>query len=189
MDNLFAKLFPDFTIDWNEIAYLFQFIKIPAKTTLLHEGDVATNIYFVSKGALRLWNNDNGNDITVQFFFEDQVVSSFESFYLETPSNFSIESLEETELYMLRKKDLDFLLKKEPEMNVCLTKFISERFMAYTHYFLSRIKESPEERYIHLIQSEPFIFDRVPNYYIASYLGITPVSLSRIRKRIEKKTA
>ena len=62
---------------------------------------------------------------------------------------------------------------------------LSERFIAYTEYFLSRIKESPEKRYISLLEKRPELVRRVPDHYIASFLGITPVSLSRIKKRIK----
>ena len=69
--------------------------KFPVKTTLLYEGEIAAKVFFVKKGALRLWNNDAGNDITVQCFFEDHFVASFESFQNQTPSKFSLECSEE----------------------------------------------------------------------------------------------
>lgn len=171
---------------WEELAPLLHLKKIPAKTELLAEGSVSNTIYFVKKGSLRLWNNDEGDDITFQFFLEEQGVSSFESFYLQKPSLFSIETLEDCELFLLKKKDLDGFMGNNPHFNTILTEIICERFIDYTHYFLSRIKNSPEERYLELIQAQPQLLERVSHHYIASYLGITPVSLSRIRKRLEK---
>lgn len=139
---------------------------VPENTTLLYEGEVADKIYFIKKGALRLWNNDDGKDITFQFFFEGQIVASYESFHLGKPSIFTIETIENTDLLVLEKRKLEHLL-------------------AYTEYFLSRIKESPEKRYISLLEKRPELVRRVPDHYIASFLGITPVSLSRIKKRIK----
>jgi len=159
--------------------------KIPAHTTLLYEGDVADNLYFIHSGALRLWHNDDGKDITFQFFFEHQIVASYESFYLEQPSLFSIEAIEDTELLVLKKAKLEALLQKNPALMRVVMNQLSERFIAYTEYFLSRIKESPEKRYISLKESDPQLVTRVPDHYIASFLGITPVSLSRIKKRIK----
>ncbi|MFC6316234.1 Crp/Fnr family transcriptional regulator [Lapidilactobacillus achengensis] len=149
---------------------------------------MATQLYFIDQGALRLWHNADGKDITVQFFFEQQIVASFESFMLGQPSQFFIESLAPTKLFSLNKSDFDRLIKQSPQLSRYMTEFISRRFMAYTNYFLTRIQDSPEERYLDLIKHEPQILARVPNMYIASYLGITPVSLSRIRKRIAKES-
>lgn len=158
---------------------------VSANTTLLYEGDVADKVYFVKKGALRLWNNDDGKDITFQFFFEGQLVSSYESFYLGKPSMFSIETMEDSELLILDKANLDLLLKQSTNITHLMMKQLSERFIAYTDYFLSRIKETPEKRYISLVEKNPELVTRVQDRHIASFLGITPVSLSRIKKRIK----
>ncbi len=158
---------------------------IPAHTTLLYEGDVADNLYFIHSGALRLWHNDDGKDITFQFFFENQIVASYESCNLEKPSLFSIEAIEDTELLLLKKATLETFLQNNPALMRVVMNQLSERFIAYTEYFLSRIKESPEKRYISLKEHDPQLIKRVPDHYIASFLGITPVSLSRIKTRIK----
>ncbi|RZI47915.1 Crp/Fnr family transcriptional regulator [Lactococcus kimchii] len=158
---------------------------VPSKTTLLYEGDLSNKVYYIKKGALRMWNNDDGKDITFQFFFESQIVSSYESFYLNIPSKFSIESIEPTELLIIDKQQVYQLLNDYPEMNNYFIEQLSMRLITYTDYFLSRIKESPEKRYLSLLTQNSDLINRVPDYYIASFLGITPVSLSRIKKRIE----
>ncbi len=150
---------------------------IPAKTTLLYEGDVSEHIYFIKKGILRLWNNDNGKDISMQFFFDGEAVTSFESFYHATPSQFSIESIEDSVVLCISKKNALKLLKESPELEQLMYDAIASRFIDYMNYFLSRIKEKPEERYRMLLLREPQVIERVPDYYVASYLGITPVSL------------
>lgn len=156
---------------------------IPSKTILLREGDVSNTIYLVKKGAVRLWNNDDGRDITVQFFFENQFVSSFESFYLKKPSQFSIEVLEETIVGKINRQLLEKMDREVVGSGSVITELICERFIEYTNYFLSRIKNSPEKRYEELLKNNPELIERVPHHYIASYLGMTPVSLSRIRTR------
>ena len=186
MNHYFFEKIPEFKENWEEIRTLFEEKDVPPKTTLLFEGEVSNKIFFVNRGVLRLWNNNDGKDITFQFFFENQMVSSFESFYLEKPSLFSIESIENTSMIVLNKENLDLLKLKYPSLNAYITQHICERFMDYTKFLLSQIKESPEERYKSLLRDNPQIIDRIPNYYIASYLGITPVSLSRIRKRLKK---
>lgn len=187
MKDYFFKGIPEIEQNWEHIKHLFIHKEVSNKTTLLHEGMVADYIYFINKGALRLWSNDEGRDITVQFFFERQIVSSFESFYLRKESQFSIESIEDSSITMLSKDSLDMLLKEFPTLNQYITSTICNRFIDYTNFFLSRIKDTPERRYCELLEKEPELLDRVSHHYIASYLGITPVSLSRIRNRIKNK--
>lgn len=186
MNSHFLNEMPEIKDNWEVIKHLFVEKNIPSKTTLLLEGDVASHVYFINKGALRLWNNDNGRDITVQFFFENQVVSSFESFYLCKESHFSIESIEDSCITILSKESLDILIDKFPRINQYITNIVCNRFIDYTNFFLSRIKDSPEKRYYDLINNNPTLIQRVPHHFIASYLGITPVSLSRIRTRTKK---
>ncbi|MFD1318232.1 Crp/Fnr family transcriptional regulator [Loigolactobacillus zhaoyuanensis] len=155
----------------------------PALTTLLYQGDISHSLYFIKQGSLRLWHNNGDKDITMQFFFENQMVSAFESIYLATASLYSIESLENTILYRLDRDNLLKLMDNSEELQHDILNFICERFINYQHYFLSRIKDSPAERYHDLVANEPRIIARVPQHYIASYLGITAVSLSRIKNR------
>ena len=168
---------------WQEIAHLIEKKSIPPKTCLLREGEVAKNVFFIEKGCLRQSFNKDGKDITFQFFFENQTVSSFDSFYNDIPSIFSIESLEQTFLLSIPKPGFETILKLYPEFKSVLFEYIIDRFSNYTQLFLSRIKDTPQERYDNLIKSNPEIIKRVPQHYIASYLGITSVSLSRIRNR------
>lgn len=184
MNPYFFEKLPKIKENWESVKGMFTEIRIPAKTTLLREGDVANNIYFINQGCLRVWFNDDGKDVTFQFFFEDQVVSSFESFYNNEASLFNVETLEDSCVTVIKKDDLHKLLQVYPELNGDVTKLLSDRFIHYTKLFLSRIKNSPEERYLELCSKNSEILNRIPHHYIASYLGITPVSLSRIRKRI-----
>lgn len=186
MNEYFLNKIPEFKKNWQQIQHLFIQRDITDKTILLSEGEISKHIYFINKGALRLWHNDDGRDITVQFFFENQIVSSFESFHLEKASNFNVESIEDTNISQLSRESLNLLINEFPTLNTCITNIICERFIDYTNFFLSRIKDSPEKRYQHLINNEPKLIQRVPHHYIASYLGITPVSLSRIRTRLKK---
>lgn len=158
-------------------------LSIPPKTLLLEEGKVADKLYLIRKGCLRLFFYNEGKDITFQFFFEGDFVASFDSLYKQQPSLFSLESIEPTEVTFIMRKDFynfveqDALIRKEYE-----EKLIG-RFHVYQQLFLSRIKNTPQQRYEELLKEYPGIVQRVPQHYIASYLGITPVSLSRIRSR------
>ncbi len=169
--------------NWNEFQNTFKEIEISTKTVLLREGEIANTIYFIKKGCLREWFNKDGKDITFQFFFEGQPVASIDSFMNRKPSLFSIESIEPSIIYTIKRSDFDKLLQTYPEAKEGLNDFIFERFRNYAQLFLSRIKDTPQERYADLIKNHSEIIKRVPQHYIASFLGITPISLSRIRNR------
>jgi len=184
--TLLAELRSDPAI-WERCQRLFAIQAFPAKTTLLREGEVATHMYYVKTGCLRLWFNKNGKDVTFQFFFEDQPVSSLESFILGEPSPFSLETLEPTTVATITRRDWDEVYNLVPKLREQLMGFLLKRMGDYGRLFLSRIKDSPRERYEALVREHPEILQRIPQHYIASYIGITPVSLSRIRARKSRK--
>lgn len=168
---------------WSQFQTLFIEQEIPPRTILLHEGEISTHAHFIKKGCLRQWFNKDGKDITFQFFFENQAVASIDSFLYHQPSLFSIESIEQSSIYSFSKDNFEQLKLIYPEFNDCFQDVLYQRFKIYAQLFLSRIKDTPQERYEELIKTCPELIKRVPQHYIASYLGITPISLSRIRNR------
>lgn len=182
IDQLIDKIKEDET---NWVKYKDQFIQrdIPAKTILLAEGEVPTYFYFIKKGCLRMCFDKDGKDITYQFFFEGQAVASIDSLLNNSPSMFTIESIEPSTIISISKVDLYEIHKLYPELKEGFQNILFQRFRNYAQLFLSRIKDTPKERYDDLVVNHPEIIKRIPQHYIASYLGITPVSLSRIRSR------
>ncbi|MCE4562762.1 Crp/Fnr family transcriptional regulator [Maribellus sp. CM-23] len=168
---------------WNQFQHILIEKNIASKTVLLHEGEISNNIFFIKSGCLREWFNKDGKDITFQFFFEGQPVASIDSFINREPSLFAIESIEPTTIITIEKADFENLLISFPELKMEFQNFIFQRFRNYGQLFLSRIKNSPKERYEELIKNHPEFIKRIPQHYIASFLGITPISLSRIRNR------
>ena len=160
-----------------------EHLSVPGKTVLLEEGKVADKLYMIRKGCLRLSFFNDGRDITFQFFFEGDVVASFNSLHHRQPSLFSLETLEPAELSVIKKNDFYDLIQRIPSLRQAYEEKLIERFHAYQLLFLSRIRNTPQQRYEELLKEHPDIIRRVPQHYIASYLGITPVSLSRIRNR------
>lgn len=181
-DNLIDQLKKDKT-NWTKVQGLFVEREIPSKTVLLHEGEISTQLFFIKKGCLRIWFNKDGKDITFQFFFERQGVSSIDSLLSNKPSMFTIESIEPSALITLSKDHFEQLLQYYPDLKNGFQEILFQRFRNYATLFLSMIKDTPRERYEDLIRNHPEIIQRVPQHYIASYLGITPISLSRIRNR------
>lgn len=173
--------------DWSKFNHLFKPQKIPAKTILLREGEISKNAYLVEKGCLRTWFNNDGNDITTQFFFEGEGVSSIESFRTNEPSFYSIESIEPCIIQCISKKDFEFVLDNSPSIKMEMEHHIFNRFVYCQKLLLSHIKDSPQKRYEQILQQRPDIIKRVPQHYIASYLGITKVHLSRIKSKLARK--
>jgi len=173
----------DKNIPWEEFAHLFKRQEVPARTILLREGEVSKKAFFIEQGCMRLWFNNHGKDVTFQFFFEGQAVSSIESFETGEPSLYSIESIESCVIHVISRKDFQQMLSTSDSIKKQVADTLFQRLLFYQKLFLSRIRDSPEERYHDLLASSPEILKRVPQHYIASYLGITPVSLSRIRNR------
>lgn len=157
----------------------------PARSIILEEGKVAEKLYYVRSGCLRLAFNNDGKDVTFQFFFPGDIVASFDSLHSGTPSLFSLESIEPSELLAIDGMELKTLIRSNNAIRDEYENLLTERFHAYQQLFLSRIRNTPRRRYEELLEHNPEIVRRIPQHYIASYLGITPVSLSRIRARMD----
>src|SRR5476649_1996859 len=96
---------PPVNLQMSQYSHLLEEVEIPAKTILLHEGDVSKYGYFIKKGCLRLWFNNKGKDVTFQFFFENEAVSSIESFHTGEPNMFNIEDIELSTIYVISIKN------------------------------------------------------------------------------------
>jgi CRP-like cAMP-binding protein len=164
-------------------------LEIPAKTILLDEGKISQNYIFIEKGCIRLFFNNNGNDQTVQFFFENEGLTSFESFINNSHSFFSVETIEPSVIYLLPKQYVIQLideLNHEPGFAQMILQMAAQRQMHYINEFVSLIRDTPEQRYQGLLNEKPHIIQRVPQRYIASYLGVSAVHLSRIKSKLAK---
>jgi CRP-like cAMP-binding protein len=163
--------------------HLLREIRVVAKTPLLKEGETAQKMFFIKKGSVRVWFNNNGKDITTQFFFEGDMATSLESFIYGEPSPFTIETMEDCQLAVFNKNEFDKLLAKEQAFKDWFYQTALQKLFSHSKRLLSFIKNKPHARYRELIEQQPHILRRVPQHCIASYLGITSVSLSRIRNR------
>lgn len=158
-------------------------LDVKGKTVLLAEGQVATQLYIIRHGCMRIWLNHRGKDLTAQFFVEGEAVASLESFLTGEPSEFTIETVEACTLEVLSKPDFDRLMAGNFAFREWFQHLLTRRLMGYVHHLLSFIRDTPRERYQDLVKNRPQLLQRVPQHHIASYLGITGVSLSRIRNR------
>lgn len=133
---------------------------MPAKTILLEEGKISQNYLFIEKGCVRLSFNNNGEDKTVQFFFEHEGLTSFDSFINGVPSIFSIETIEPSVIYRMPKKQVMELmdeLSHEPGFIKTLLQMSGLRQTHYINEFVSAIRDTPEQRYQNLLKERPHI--------------------------------
>ena len=160
-----------------------RFVK--KRRTLLNQGDVSRYLYFVNKGVLRSYTIDKqGTEHIVQFAPEDYWIADLCSFVTQTPGDINIDAIEDTEVLMLPHHELDILYEKIPGLEKFFRQLYQRAYVALQKRYNSSQSISAEERYRELMQQQPDIAMRIPLIYIASYLGITAESLSRIRKRI-----
>jgi CRP-like cAMP-binding protein len=167
----------------NAQAFFGEIKTFPAKTILLKEGSVARHIYLIKRGCVRACTFRDGSEITLHFFFEGDTVTSFESFLRQQPSGIQLETLEETEMAELSGKHFFDLISSDTEINEWFYSQAVEKLIVHTNRLLNLLKFKPIDRYRQLIVENPELFKRVSQHYIASYLGITSVSLSRIKNR------
>lgn len=170
-------------INWRKYAQFFTKIEVENKKRLLITGDISDQLFIIEKGSIRLGLEKEKKDITIQFFFENELATSFESFYGASSSKYFLETMEPCTIYCLTKENLDFLHLTEPDISEMSHLIILSRLTSYANKLIEHISQSPEERFINLIENNPSIFMRAPQRHIASYLGITNVSLSRIKAR------
>ena len=170
--------------DWSMFSSKLTEQNHPAKSLLLKAGQTENYLSFVQKGTIRFYIPKEENDVTFGFVFEDAFFSAYDSFLTQAPSAYSVETLTETTLWRLTYADLQEVYQKSKIGNT-IGRYAAEKlFLIKSKRELSLLNETPEERYLNLFTERPNLIKQIPLKYIASYIGITPQALSRIRKRI-----
>lgn len=185
----FANIFYDLPIE--DLVELFS--KASAKK--LYSGEVYINLNdeskklaYIEKGIIRAYAfKENGDEATLLLRWEDQFIGSHDSILLNKPSNFIYQALEETNILEIDYSEVEKIMAENPKYEPIRSHVLMSMLSASLKMIEDFILLNPEERYKKLIEEKFDIVNRVPDKYIASMLGITPVSLSRIRKRISSK--
>ncbi|RYF94004.1 MAG: Crp/Fnr family transcriptional regulator [Chitinophagaceae bacterium] len=166
---------------------LLEIKTVPKKTMLLQEGDICNFEAYINKGCIRSYYLDeNGFEITLQFAIEDWWVSDITSFHDHTPSNMFIETLEDCELLCLSPSKKDLLLQQVPKFERFFRLLVQRNLSAVQKRLFHTIAWPAQDRYLDFICHYPTIPQRVPQHYIASFLGISPEFLSKIRSKLSK---
>lgn len=170
--------------DWEIFSSKLVRESVPKKTLLLKAGQTENYLSFIAEGMVRLYVPGEEKDLTFGFAFEQAFVSAYDSFLTQTPATYCVETLTKTVLWRLSHADLQDIYQ-ETEIGNTLGRLAGEnQFLRKAKRELSLLNQTAEERYQNLFAERPEIIQKIPLKYIASYIGITPQALSRIRKRI-----
>lgn len=170
-----------------ELADLMTVKEIKKNTTIVKQGQICNLCYFVLKGCLRQYVVLEGVEKTTAFYTEEEAVNFFTSFTTKTASESYLMTLEDSILLVGNPESEADMYKSFPKLEQVVRRMMEQDFGKTQDSFARFITSTPEERYLNLLKDRPQLAQRVPQHQLASYLGITPESLSRIRKRIITK--
>lgn len=203
MDALIAAKFEPFrqyfetyvSIDdaeWETLRSFLEISNLKKKQNFIVPGKICDKIGLVVKGAVRYFHVKDGEELTGYFSFENELLSSYKSFLTLTPASNYIQALEDTQLITITYASMQQLYTN-PALAAKMERFgrlVAEYYLiCYEDRMTSFITQTPEERYNKLMETGGEVLQRIPQHYIANFLGITAVSLSRIRRRIMKISA
>lgn len=168
--------------EWEFCKNEFRPKRMLKRQFLLQEGDICRELAFVEKGALCSYSVDSkGNQHVIRFAFEGWWIADLQSFFTNNPSTFNIEVLEDSELLMLDRKNHDKLLGEIPAYERYHRIIVQNAYVALQKRVENALGLTAEEKYARLIQHNPEFMNRVPLNLVASYLGMSPETLSRVR--------
>lgn len=151
---------------------------------ILNKGEVDNYLSFVESGAARLFFMKENKELTIRFVFQNQFLTAYDSFTQRTPSRCDIEALTDMVVWQSHYDDLQMLYKTHSVGNLIGRLTVEKLYVEKLNREFSFLSETAEERYLKIMKEQPDLFQRLPLKHIASYMGITPQALSRIRKRI-----
>lgn len=170
--------------DWQFFSSKLQEVKLKKHSILLDFGEIENHLSFITKGIVRLYVPREESDLTFGFLFENEFVTGYDSFLTQIPSEYQIETLTETILWKISHVDLQEVYERTNSGNIIGRKMAENMFLIKSKRELSLLSKTAEERYLDLFSDRPKLFQQIPLKYIASYIGVTPQALSRIRRRI-----
>ncbi len=184
----YKKLAPGITeTDWQALELKLTFQQIKKGAFVIRSGEVCRYVSFINKGLLRMFHLADGKEICTGFARENEYFSSYTSFLTSQPSHVNIEALEDCELVNLSYTDMQTIYQSNPVFETFGRKIAEMLFIMISSQSIGLLSLTPEERYQSILDYQPFIIQRVPQYMIASFIGVTPEHLSRLRKKMTGK--
>lgn len=163
---------------------IFEPFSIKKLDHLFLEGEIISSIYYINDGIFRGYYKKENNDVTTNFYFGPTLITDLIAVRGGTQTKMNVQALKSSNCMMANFKDLDALTDKYPNIESIFFKFLEHLYLFGVTRQHSFIFDTPQERYVKLFGERPKVIAEIPQHYISSYLGITPETLSRIRKRI-----
>lgn len=186
--NIAKEIFRDANLSEEEVLFSSKFFEktyLKKGTIVFETNAMIKDMFYILDGCLRTFYIDkSGKEHTVQFGIKDWWISDFTAIFLESKAIMNLEVLEDATVYKISITDREELLDKVPKVHKHIRKKLEKAYAAFQKRILSNLSLTAKERYIEFLNSHPNIEKKIKNYHIASYLGITTESLSRIRKEI-----
>jgi CRP-like cAMP-binding protein len=184
----FEKIIPLTPEESTTIESRISFHTVKKRGMILKEGKICKQYTFINKGCFKMYGiDDKGFSHNMQFAAEGDWIADIGSFYTQTVSKLNIEAIEDCEIYQINQPDLYWLLENLPKVNRMFKVISENNFVEIQNRVLQNFSSTAEQRYLSFLEQYPHLSNRLPNTQIASYLGITPEFLSKIRKGLSKK--
>ena len=185
--NYFNQIMPLTTEEITAISETMTIKSYKKGSILLREGETSSEAYFVLEGCVRQYYLVDGSEKTNNFFTEEQWVVSIKSISQGIPSDHYIDCCTDVKLVVGNRNKEDALYKQFPKLESISRKVMEKFFSEQQEIMAAYLNDTPEQRYLKLLEKRPDLFQIVPQFQIASYIGVKPESLSRIRKRLLRK--
>ncbi|KQS33951.1 Crp/Fnr family transcriptional regulator [Dyadobacter sp. Leaf189] len=182
--NYFEQITTLSDLEWEAFSSGLVRQEFAKKELVLKAGKVEHYLSFIESGIVRFFLDKNEEELTFDFAFAGDFMSGYSSFITRKPAGFHIQALTKTVLWRISHPDLQEVYERTSAGNR-IGRFAAEQlFLKKTERELAFLTQTAEERYLHLLDNQPKLIQEIPGKYLASYIGITPQALSRIRKRI-----
>lgn len=191
MKEKFIAYFSKFTtlteVEKEAIRESAQVVDFPKGTELLKEGEISKEVYFILKGCIRQYYIIEGEEKTSNFYTEEQWVISLNSHSQKAPADHYYDCLEDCTLVVATENKYNPLYEAYPKFEAISRNILEKEFGNQQKIQASYVTDTAEQRYLRILKHRPDLLHRVPQYQLASYIGVKPETLSRIRKRLAEK--
>jgi CRP-like cAMP-binding protein len=186
LDTFIQQIAPQFSLDWNLVEPLLRSKPLRKGEYLFQEGDRCEFVGLTLSGCLRMFFLKDGKELTLFFHPEHHVFGDYQSFRQQQPACFSCQAIEASDVLLVNRQVIQ-TLEAAPDGQRLLRLIVEHLAFRLRDRLLSLYRDSPEQRYLHLLKTDPQLLQRLPQHYVASYLGLEAESLSRLKRRVAQR--
>ncbi len=184
LKEILSAIHPLTQSEWEIVEPKFHREDLTKNEIIVLKGQTENYLYFIEKGILRAWVDKEEKEITFDFHFENSIYSSYTSFLTRTPSEYNVQAITNMVIWKIHYDELQTIYEQTSTGQIIGRKAAEMLFKEKSKREMALLSKSPEQLYLDLFSEQPDLIRQIPLKYIASYIGITPQALSRIRKRI-----